>query len=112
MSTDIWLFEEPLRRLSQIERRSCQLQRELEHWLFLPTRNMSPLSKKGAKLSGGLEVRGCEIKFIIKKLLESKNPCGFVTQTFKVGITNPQGFFDLSNFYLVKLVSQPLLVDK
>ena len=25
---------------------------------------------------------------------------------------NPRGFFDLSNFYLVKLVSQPLLVDK
>ena len=48
MSTDIWLFEEPPRRLSQIERRSCQLQRELEHWLFLPTLSMSQLSKKRA----------------------------------------------------------------
>ena len=51
MSTDIWLFEEPPRRLSQIERRSCQLQRELEHWLFLPTLSMGRLSKKGAKRS-------------------------------------------------------------
>ena len=51
MSTDIWLFEEPPRRLSQIERRSCQLQRELEHWLFLPTLSMSCLSKKGASHS-------------------------------------------------------------
>ena len=48
MSTDIWLFKEPPKRLSQIERRSCQLQRELEHWLFLPTLSMSRLSKKGA----------------------------------------------------------------
>ena len=52
MSTDIWLFEEPPRRLSQIERRSCQLQRELEHWLFLPTLSMSWLSKKGARSVG------------------------------------------------------------
>ena len=26
-------------------------------------------------------------------MLESKNPRGFVTETFKTGITNPQGFF-------------------
>ena len=50
MRTDIWLFEEPPRRLSQIKRRSCQLQRELEHWLFLPTLSMSQLSKNGATL--------------------------------------------------------------
>ena len=49
MSTDIWLFEEPPRRLSQIERRSCQLLKELEHWLFLPPVSMSQLSKKGAR---------------------------------------------------------------
>ena len=44
-------------------------------------------------------------------MLKSKNPCGFVTQTFKVGITNPRGFFYLSNFYLVNLISQPLLLQ-
>ena len=49
-----------------------------------------------------------KIKFIISKLLRSKNPGGFVTETFKTGITNPQGFFDLSNFYLIKLNSEPL----
>ena len=26
----------------------------------------------------------------------------------KVSVTNPQGFFDLSNFYLIKLISEPL----
>ena len=52
----------------------------------------------------------CETNFTKWKLLKSKNPCGFVTQTFKVGITNPRGFFYLSNFYLVKLVSLPLLL--
>ena len=36
-----------------------------------------------------------------------KNPCGFIIPTLKVRVTNPRGFFDLSNFYLVKLVSQP-----
>ena len=41
-------------------------------------------------------------------MLKSKNPCGFVTETFKTGITNPQGFFDLSNFYIIKLISEPL----
>ena len=45
----MWFFEEPPRRLSQIERRSCQFLRELEHWLFLPTVSMSRLSKKGAR---------------------------------------------------------------
>ena len=39
----------------------------------------------------------------LKKGLKGQNS----GQTFKVGITNPRGFFDLSNFYLVKLVSQP-----
>ena len=50
MSSDLWLFEEPPKRLSQIEKRSCRLQSELEHWLFLPTLSMSQLSKKGASL--------------------------------------------------------------
>ena len=45
--------------------------------------------------------------FLLKKLLKSKNPRGFVIPTLKVRVTNPRGFFDLSNFYLVKLVSQP-----
>ena len=35
------------------------------------------------------------------------NPRGFVTETFKVGITNPQGFLDLTNFHLIKLISEP-----
>ena len=56
----------------------------------------------------GLKFWGSEINFIIQKLLKSKNPCGFVTETFKTGITNPQGFFDLSNFYIIKLISEPL----
>ena len=60
------------------------------------------------ELHSGLKVRGSEINFINKKLLESKNPRGFVTSTFKTGITNPQGFFDLSNFLLIKLISDPL----
>ena len=42
----------------------------------------------------------------LKKGLKGQNS----GQTFKVGITNPRGFFDLSNFYLVKLVSLPLLL--
>ena len=41
-------------------------------------------------------------------MLKSKNPCGFVTETFKNGITNPWGFFYFSNFYLIKLISEPL----
>ena len=56
----------------------------------------------------GLKVIGSENNFIILKLLKSKNPRGFVTETFKTGITNPQGFFDLSNFYIIKLISEPL----
>ena len=60
-------------------------------------------------LSGSLEVRGCEIKFIKNKsFLDQKNPRGFVTETLKVGITNPQGIFDQRDFYLINLISQPL----
>ena len=55
-----------------------------------------------------LKVRGSEINFIIQKLLKSKNPCGFVTETFKTGIINPRGFFDSSNFCIIKLISEPL----
>ena len=35
-----------------------------------------------------------------KKLLKSKNPWNFVTETFKIGIIKWHLFFDLSNFYL------------
>ena len=42
-----------------------------------------------------------------KKLRKSKNPWNFVPETFKTGIIKWHLFFDLSNFYLVKLVSQP-----
>ena len=45
-----------------------------------------------------------------KKLFKSKNPWNFVTETFKIGIIKWHLFFDLSNFYLVKLVSLPLLL--
>ena len=41
-------------------------------------------------------------------MLKSKNHRGFVTETFKVRVTNPKGFFDLSNFYLIKLISEHL----
>ena len=41
-------------------------------------------------------------------MLKSKNPCGFVIPALKVSVTNPRGFFDLSNFYLIKLISEPL----
>ena len=34
------------------------------------------------ELHSDLKVRGSEINFIIQKLLKSKNPCGFVTETF------------------------------
>ena len=45
------------------------------------------------ELHSGLKVRGSEINFINKKLLKSKNPCGFVISVLKVAVTNPQGFF-------------------
>ena len=41
-------------------------------------------------------------------MLQSKNYHGFVTETLKVWVTNPQGFFDWSIFYLIKFISQPL----
>ena len=55
-----------------------------------------------------LKVRGSEINFIIQKLLESKNPRGFIIPVLKVSVTNPQGFFHLSNFYIIKLILEPL----
>ena len=55
-----------------------------------------------------LKVRGSEINFIIQKLLESKNPCGFIIPVLKVSVTNPQRFFHLSNFYIIKLILEPL----
>ena len=78
---------------------------------FWPKSNWSAkhfLFNLNLELHSGLKVRGSEINFINKKLLESKNPRGFVTSTFKTGITNPRGFFDLSNFLLIKLISDPL----
>ena len=55
-----------------------------------------------------LKVRGSEINFIIQKLLESKNPCEFIIPVLKVSVTNLRRFFDLSNFYIIKLISDPL----
>ena len=43
-------------------------------------------------------------------MLKSKSPSTFVCETFKIGVTKWHLFFDLSNFYLVKLVSLPLLL--
>ena len=75
MSTDIWLFEEPPRRLLQIERRSCQLQRELEHWLFLPTLSMSLLSKNGATRS--LVYKGMVYKGFFGPVLDFQKKLGY-----------------------------------
>ena len=44
---------------------------------------------------------------LYKSCSNKKNHHGFVTETFKVQVTNLQGFFDLSNFYIIKLISQP-----
>ena len=52
-----------------------------------------------------------ETNFTKQKLLESENRREFVILTLKVGVTNLQAFFYLSNFYVVKLVSQPLLLQ-
>ena len=52
------------------------------------------------ELHSGLKVGGCEIKFIIQKLLKSKNYCGSVTKF--------EGFFYLCNFSVIKFISQPL----
>ena len=41
-------------------------------------------------------------------MLKSKNPCEFVIPVLIVSVTNPQGIFDLSNFYLVELILEPL----
>ena len=45
-----------------------------------------------------------KIEAVISSLLNKSfsAPGGFVNETFKVGITNPQGFFDSNNFYLLK----------
>ena len=48
---------------------------------------------------------------LYKSCSNKKNPRGFVTETFKTGITNPRGFFDLSNFYFIKLISEPLTLS-
>ena len=53
------------------------------------------------ELQGGLKVRDSEINFIIleyKRCSKQKNHRGLITETFKIGTTNPQGFFYLSNF--------------
>ena len=41
-------------------------------------------------------------------MLKSKNKCDFVIPILKVLETKFQGFFDLSNFYLLKLILEPL----
>ena len=67
-------------------------------------------NKVGFTVVKAAVVEAAKSALLNKSCSNKKNPCGFVTQTFKVGITNPRGFFDLSNFYLVKLVSLPLLL--
>ena len=54
------------------------------------------------ELHSGLKVRGSEINFIKYKLVKSKNPRGFVIPTLKVRI------FYMSNFCIIKLISDPL----
>ena len=44
----------------------------------------------------------------VEDVFQKITPCRFVTETFKVGITNPQGFYDSSNFYFINLISQTL----
>ena len=78
---------------------------------FWPKSNWSTkhfLFDLNLELHSGLKVRGSEINFINKKLLKSKNPRGFVIPVLKVEVTNPRGFFDSSNFLLIKLISDPL----
>ena len=77
---------------------------------FWPNTNWSPKRFSfdlNLELQGSLKVGGSETNFVIQKLFKSKNPCGFVIPTLKVSVTNPQGFFDLSNFYITKLISEP-----
>ena len=78
---------------------------------FWPKSNWSTkhfLFDLNLELHSGLKVRGSEINFINKKLLKSKNPRGFVIPVLKVEVTNPRGFFDSSNFLLIKLISDTL----
>ena len=47
------------------------------------------------------------ITTLVYKTCPNKNRWNFVSETFKIGIIKWHLFFDLSNFYLVKLVSPP-----
>ena len=49
-------------------------------------------------------------RYFILKLLKTNNPCGFVTETLKIGIKNLQGFFDLS-YFLLNYINQNRLKD-
>ena len=48
---------------------------------------------------------------LLNKSFSEKNHCRFVTETFKVGITYPQGFYDQRNFYFINMISQPLTLS-
>ena len=52
---------------------------------------------------GIIHKRGHQFKkFGCWGVFQKITPCRFVTETFKVGITNPRGFVDWSNFYTEK----------
>ena len=60
------------------------------------------------ELQGRLKVRGSEINYLhYIKVAIIKNH-GFIIPVLKVSVINPRGFLDLSNFYLIKLISEPL----
>ena len=44
-----------------------------------------------------------EMKHTLAFHAEGKNPCGFVTETFQTGITNPQRILELRNFWLMNV---------
>ena len=67
-----------------------------EHFLDLPTKHSQFLGSFGIANKG--------------KTYVAQIP-GFVIPTLKVSVEKFQGFCDLSNFYLVKLFSQPLLLE-
>ena len=58
------------------------------------------------ELSGGLKVRCSEINLLYKSC--SNHKILFSITVLKVWVTNLQGFFDQRNFYLIKLISEPL----
>ena len=71
---------------------------------FTPKATDQPsiFSLASIRTGSGLKVKGSEIN--LNKSC-SNQTCEFVTETFKIGITNSKGFFDLSNFYIIKFIT-------